>query len=289
MRESIVSLVENNLPVVVLQHGRKLPIRSEEGSWEVINDPDRVNEAVEKFPQDRLPNIGVLLAPKGGSKVVVVDVDDRTRAGKLREFEVSSAGNVWISQTGKSGIHVYYYVEEPPPKRVIRAGGLPIDLLSDGFAIVPPSDTYLEPKGGGCYRWLPGHSPTDIPVTELQPIPEALLAWWNECAQKSTLETPADAGTGRATARHLLAKPIEEGTRNAALARVGGWLRLFHPPPVVLELLLVINDGRCQPPLPHKEVEAIAKSLARYAQPGVNGHPRAIIPDFVRREVHDGP
>jgi hypothetical protein len=53
-------------------------------------------------------------------------------------------------------------------------------------------------------------------------------------------------------------------------------------------LLLVINDSRCRPPLDPKEVQSIVRSIYKYPQPGVNGHPRAVVPSFVRREAENG-
>jgi len=288
-----LDLVENCLPVVFLQHGLKAPLAGPEGSWHILSDPvEEVEAAKALFSRSRPPNLAACLAPKYGSSLVVVDVETQATTEvwtRLQALGVNSGGDCWISRTGRGGYHIFYYSEVDPPPRVIRADRLPIDLLADGFAVVPPSDTYLEAQGGGPYRWVQGHAPSDIPLAELQPVPERLLAWWEECAEpRDRLEAAGPHTDSKGAAWSLLTEPILEGTRNAALARLGGWLKLYHPYPVLLKLLLAINAGRCVPPLPEREVEAVARSVAKYPQTGVTGHPRAVVPSFVRREAHDG-
>ncbi len=166
-------------------------------------------------------------------------------------------------------------------------------LRANGFAVAPPSNTYREPKGGGSYRWAKGHSPVDIPLAELDPVSGPLLDWWQDIvAQRSHLTSAKSSElrdtSGKKAAWHLLAQTIPEGRRNDTLVRIGGWLRLYHPAPVVEELLRAINEARCRPPLDPEEVRAIAKGVYRYAQRGVNGHPRAAVPRYVREERTDG-
>ena len=50
-------------------------------------------------------------------------------------------------------------------------------------------------------------------------------------------------------------------------------------------MLQAWNIGLCQPPLPEEDVHNIVKSVFRYPQPGVNGHPRAVVPIFYREET----
>lgn len=296
MTSQIISLVDAGeqivaagISVILLQHGLKKPLKGPDGAWLVLDDPDAVAPAFEQLPQNNPPNIGVLLAPKCGSSLLVVDVDGAGAWPKLREFGLSSSGAHWISRTGSGNWHLFGYWPGPhlPPKRTIRAGGLPLDLLSNGYAVIPPSDTALEPKGGGPYRWVKGHSPTDVPLAELDPLPGALLDWWQALGGVPGPSAPAGERAGRAW--ELVKAPIPEGSRHDTLVRVAGWLRIFHPEPVVLALLSCINEARCSPePLPPSETAAIVKSIFRYSQPGANGHPRAAVPRYVRSEQADG-
>ncbi len=143
---------------------------------------------------------------------------------------------------------------------VVRAGGLPVDLLSDGYVVVHPSSTHLEPTGGGPYRWTKGYSPADIPLAELAHPPEALLRWWTEQAHKERPRVQGNAG--KLKAWQLLDDIISEGRRNATLTQIGGCLRLYHPTHVVEALLMIVNDARCRPPLDDPEVRAVARSYA---------------------------
>ncbi len=127
-------------------------------------------------------------------------------------------------------------------------------------------------------RSLPhGHS-----LAELDPPPDALLQWWKDCIAwpprtASATQPEGPEASGKHAAWHLLSEDIPEGQRNDTLTRIAGWLRPYHPPPVVEALLVAVNDARCKPPLEAKEVQSIVKSVCRYPQTGVNGHPRAVI------------
>ena len=276
-------LTEACIPIVLLRPGRKSPIEGSGGSWVVVTEPEDANTFVEWATRSGPVNIGAVLAPKFDSHLIVVDVDSPSAWPQVRELGLSSADPVWISKTGKGGQHIFYYADESPPPRVIRAGGSAIDLLSDGYVVLPPSNTRLEAKGGGSYSWVPGHSPGEIPLAVLAPPPYLLLKRWWQCATKPE---PHGLWEGeKPKLLHLLSDTIPEGHRNDALTRVCGWLRLYHPHRFVEALLLAINDARCRPPLDARDVRAIVRSINRYPQPGLNGHPRAVIPSFVRHEV----
>lgn len=122
---------------------------------------------------------------------------------------------------------------------------------------------------------------------DLEPPPDPLVHWWLErWANPSLIRLrPKDIEhPEKAKAWLLLQDTIRQKTRNGTLTRIAGWLRLYHPSAIVEALLLAINDGRCNPPLPGNEVRAIVRSISRYPQTGVNGHPKAVVPTF-RRQV----
>ena len=272
-------LVEELVPVLPVQPYRKEPVPGPDGSWLILSDSETVDGAIrDAFSTLGDMNLGAIVGGERGSSVVVVDVDGADAWPKLRQLGVNSGAPVWISRTPR-GAHIFFRVPDSPLKRVVQAGGLHLDFLVNGFAVVPPSRT-----GKGAYHWVSGHSPSDISIVDLAYPPTPLLEWWLSLSTPHILG-PRDEGQEKGRVWRLLTEPILEGARNATLTRIGGWLRLYHPEPVVAELLQAINDSRCQPPLDPREIEAIAKSLGRYPTPGADGHPKAVVPYFFRGEA----
>ena len=285
-------LTESLCPVLLLQSGFKRPVTDAGKSWVVLDDPAEVDQAILKrtLGPDRVPNLGLLLHPRSDSSIICIDVDGSTPevVARFRDLGVSRDDASWRQITGKGNgyLHIFYYWDgDPLPRIANRPDGVPVDLLSNGYAVIAPSNTRYEPDGGGQYRWVEGHSPRDIPVAELQRPPDSLIDWWLQRSKDPKL--PAAEGEitpDGSKAWALVRRTIPESTRNETLTRIAGWLRLYHPPAVVEALLLTVNDARCAPPLSPNEVVGIVRSVARYAQPGVNGHPRAVTPMFYRAE-----
>jgi hypothetical protein len=249
-----------------------------------FDDPDEVARAIQG--QDRLPNLGVLLHPKMGSPLVCFDIDGVSPGTQnlLQRLEISKTDDAWMQQTGRGPgyYHAFYYYDGDPLPRRVKATQLPIDLLSNGYSIVSPSNTYLwrdqAGRPGGTYKWLPGHSPSDIPVSDLQPLSDLALKWWRKRTAEQSTQPSEPTSPARGKAWKLLREPIRDGGRNDSLTRIAGWLRHYHPLPVVQELVLAVNAARCEPPLEVSEVVTIVKSVFNYPQAGVNGHPRAYVP-----------
>ncbi len=63
-------------------------------------------------------------------------------------------------------------------------------------------------------------------------------------------------------------KPIPHGRRNATLTRMAGAMRRHGMCEAAILAALTVENQRCQPPLPAREVAAIAASIARYAPCG---------------------
>ena len=279
--ETAVFLSQNLCPLLVVQHGLKRPLVDATGSWSTIDDPD----IAETILQTRrpTPNLAVLLHPKANSFLVIVDVDSESTPAHLQDLGVSREEPTWRWRTGRGGMAIAYHWSGDPLPRVIRAGGLPVDLLTNGYAVVPPSSTHLfaDAKGrGGPYRWVTGHTPFDIPLADLSPPPQALLEWWREMGNKrldSRVSQTTTLNMDSVKAWQLTTSRIPSGQRNDTLTRVAGWLRNYHPYPVVESLLLAINDARCDEPLLQDEVRNIVKSVFTYPQSGVNGHPKALV------------
>lgn len=288
------TLTESIVPVVLLVPGLKKPLTTkpknedEEPTWLTSDDQYEVEDAIERYHKTtgRVPNLGALLSPKMGSQIICIDVDgpDLAVREKLASLDVSRQEQVWRQVTGKRNGHIHIFYQwsgDPLPRIANKPDGLDVDCLSNGYAVVAPSDTSDEPDGGGSYAWMKDHSPFDIDILDLEPPPNALIGWWLErasLAQKPT--APGQLEVSAPKAWRLITEPISQGGRNETLCKIAGWLRLYHPAPVLEELLLAINDGRCNPPLDEHEVRNIARSVGKYPQPGVNGHPKAIVNPF---------
>jgi len=285
-----VCLVSNLVAVVLLQHGRKRPLKDRSGTWRTFDDPELVVDAItEQARVASCPNVGAVLHPKSDSHIIFVDSEDDSVFPLLRDLGLSRDDGSWRWRSGRGGLcALYFWAGESLPRRV-RAGGLPLDLLANGYAILPPSDTYLfvgNRGRGGPYRWVKGHSPFDIPLAELESPPDALIEYWLSDASAS----PSDrSGETRATAepqdRHsaldVVLSAIAGETRNVSLAEVAGWLRGKGANAAHIEVLLAALNGHvCVPPLDAGEVRAIALSIGRYS-PGGDGYKRRpVVADF---------
>lgn len=285
MKEMAARLTENLCPVLLLQPGLKRPIKDESDTWLTFDDPELVEQAIEDFHRKsgKVPNLGVLLHPKAESSLICVDIDGANAdvVTRLESLGVSQAENSWRQITGKGNghFHVFYRYGGDPLQRIAnKPDGIDIDLLANGYAVVAPSSTHLERDGGGPYRWVEGHSPFDIWVTELEPPSDELIAWWLQrigSLRKSSSEAlPATPERGKAWT--LIDAPIPDGARNETLTRIAGWLRLHHEQPIAEILLLTINEARCHPPLLADEVAAIVRSVFKYPRAEMSGNSKVI-------------
>lgn len=276
--QAAVEFTANLIPVRPLRPGRKPPLSDETGAAITITDQDLARAFFEAHPDS---NLGACLAPIEGSPIVVVDVDicDVPSAEHawvwqmLRDLGLSSKTPAWIQRTGRGNTQIIYYAgdlyweggDAAIPLRHHNAGGRHVDLLSNGYVVVPPSNTKDEPPkrqgavGGGPYTWVASHSPLDIPLSDLAPIPPGLLAWWRRLCQPSR-EPTADARLSRGPAAALLKARIAS-YRNETLTKIAGLLAQKHEPSLVRELLISVNLSHCTPPLPIREVETIARSI----------------------------
>ena len=63
--------------------------------------------------------------------------------------------------------------------------------------------------------------------------------------------------------RSLMVDGVDEGQRDTAATRLCGYLLHHRVDPIVaLEILQLWNSARCRPPLPQKDIERIAASIA---------------------------
>lgn len=203
-------------------------------------DEATLDEAeIKDWFDDADPEIGVAIVT--GTGLVVLDVD--AKSGGLESLSAlltEYAGRVVdtsVVRTGGGGLHFYFRTEvELRNKTGVRPG---IDIRGDGGYVVAPPSPH---QSGNRYQW-------EIEEDELSPWPFDL--------HKSAPAEPVDEGEGVLT-----------GTRNATLTSLAGSMRRRGMGQLAIRAaLLEENKVLCNPPLPEKEVIAIAKSVSRY-EPG---------------------
>ena len=275
--ETAVKMVDNTVPVMVIQAGLKRPLPPPGGdTWWIITRPDDVAGAFTAGV-----NIAVILGREKDSPIIAVGLDlykDRTIADRAKELGITSDRNTWIQHTGRGGITLIYQTPDIPLRRDTRQHAGALDLLVNGYTLIPPSNTAKEPQGGGPYRWAPGHSPFEIPLTELEFPPKPLLDWWQGLHREPQYRSESRAGNpgGELPAKHQGAIP--EGQRNEELARRAGYLhRMIPDDGIVRDLVHAVNDRDCQPPLPVREVDTILDSILR--RDGARHTPRTLFND----------
>lgn len=190
-------------------------------------------------------NIGIACGP---SRLLVVDVDPRNGGDKTFKRLKKQHGfpDTVTAITSGGGRHLYY-LDDPKSSRSVTdltgdSGG--VDIKAASGYVVAPSSLH---KSGEHYRWAKGQSPNEC---DLAQAPEWLLA---QVVQASTAEFIDDGG------------PILDGQRNETLFRLACSLRRKDlSVPAIAAALTVINQERCENPLPESEIEQIAESAGRY-------------------------
>jgi hypothetical protein len=139
----------------------------------------------------------------------------------------------------------------PPIKNSESKLASKIDLRGDGgYIILPPSPH----PSGGCYRWVPGCEPWEIPFA---PAPQWLLALLDPLkCQTSATVTPLRA--------------VREGVRNRTLFSLClRQARVCDTKDDLLDVALTINADFI-PPLPEQEVRWTVESAWSYQITGRN-------------------
>ena len=199
---------------------------------------------------NRLFNIGV----KMGGGIVAIDLDKPKADGEpdgedsLMEYAAQHGGEIpptWTFQTGRGGKQLLFRTDAPIGNFV---GILPnVDVRGNGgYSMFPPS---IHPNGNP-YIWLESQNPSAMPEG-----PAALPGFLLEL-----LTTKQDTG-----APFELPDKIPSGERNSALFKMASSLRAqAYTEPEILATLTAVNAGRCDPPLPDKELETICGSVGKY-------------------------
>jgi hypothetical protein len=247
MLTAALRYAELGYAIFACRPGTKLPATGH-GVLDGTFDPERLRQWWSR-QTDR--NIG--LACTG---ILVVDIDPGGLAwpGDDARRQSIKATGCPLQQTPRGGFHLVFGIPTGchwrcsvgllAPGVDTRTGG--------GYIVVAPSVVKGKP-----YRWI-----RPLVRKEELPLPPDWLVEALDALEHKR-QKPSQKGNGPQAQETGL---LLEGRRNAGLASLAGRLRRSGLSEAeLLAALLTANKQRCCPPLPEKEVAAIAKSIAKYA------------------------
>lgn len=227
------------LPVV---GGAKIPA-TQHGVHDATTDEAKIRGWFSNAPH---LNIGIACGKESG--IVVFDIDPRnggTETWELwQQYHGGPPPHCPTQYTAGGGMHyVSSYVSGIRSAKL--ADGL--DLLSDGrYFVAWPSQI-----DGREYVWEDSSDPTQ--GDDVRPF--VLPANWLESVTARKEPVAASA----------IADGLVRGNRNAGLTALAGAMRRYGLTEAEIHAaLVVVNEQRCEIPLPASEVRAIAHSVARY-------------------------
>jgi hypothetical protein len=199
------------------------------------------------FDEDYWLNYGVVTAG-----LLVIDIDPRNGGDKawveLTNQTTRPLISTWQVKTGGGGLHVIF-------SNPTNIGSGKLDL---GIEIKSGTGGYIvgvmcKHTSGGTYEWVQQQSPDDVPL-DLPP------GWLLGVIQMRTY-------LGRTTPpqewRHVAAGRLRDGERHKTLARMMGHLIAVPgvDPLELRELFIGWNEGRCDPPIPAKEIVTMVENI----------------------------
>jgi KaiC/GvpD/RAD55 family RecA-like ATPase len=189
-------------------------------------------------------NIGIRTGKESGISVIDLDGMEGRRSFSASSIMEEGSLDTLIVKTPSGGCHLIY---DYNPDLKQTAGLLPnVDVRNDGGYIVANGSRVDTGAGIGEYT-----IEVDAPIA---PLPAWILD-----LQKKKKTTPKEGHTTPEEGE------VGEGGRNAYLAKVGGALRRQAiDQDAIEEILLAINERKCDPPLDDNEVLTVARSVSRY-------------------------
>ena len=192
----------------------------------------------------RWPEAGIGVATGRASGVYVVDIDPGHDGLASWERLEARHGDVisMVSRTGGGGWHLFFRAPATELRNTAGRLGAGIDTRGEGgYVVLPPSPH----PSGERYAWSQWRRPQHLP------------AWIAEAVQ--------DHAAGAQRAARPEVGVISEGVRNTTLTSYAGALRhVGADEEAIAAALDAINEAAGDPPLPGREVRAIARSVARY-------------------------
>jgi hypothetical protein len=209
-----------------------------------VNDATTDPEQIRRWWQEN-PDYNVGIAAGAVSGLIVCDIDPRNGGNDGWRDWLDANGDHDddgpCQLTAGGGQHwLFAYVDGVRSCKLEQG----VDLLSDGrYFLAFPSEI-----NGNTYEWEASSDPFDgvAPAT-------LKTRWLNAMQAQRKSVVPAANGN------------LIQGNRNSGLTALGGAMRSFGMAEAeILAALTVINETRCEIPLPTSEVSQIARSVARY-------------------------
>lgn len=200
------------------------------------------------------PQAGIGLVTGAKSGIVAMDIDPRHGGNESIIRLMVDWGELPVTAetvTGGGGRHIIFI---HPGVHIGNKTNIPLpglDFRGDGGYIVAPPSPH---ESGRRYEWAVGRK---LSQTPLAPMPGWLTRLYlgpepTQQEQQARIAAPVD-------------KRIGAGARNQTLASLAGTMRRRGiGADAIFQALLVENNNKCDPPLSHDEVMAIAKSVGRY-------------------------
>lgn len=252
-----IDLAERGYYVFPLLPGKKTPLIARAAGGNGHNDATRDERKILHWWTAR-PDANVGLAC-GASGVAVLDIDAKAGADPedvLGELDLDGAPVIKTGEApdkpgslaGVRGAQVYFRGDLPGTNRLKIAG---TEIRGrQHYVVAPPS---VHPSGVTYEGTLPA-------VADLPPVPAWLLA---------LIEQPPGGPAGRKPAAEwlsMLRDGVPDHRHDRLAAITGHFLRRYIDVDLAAELVHLINEQRCRPPLPHEEVDRVFESICAAEQ-----------------------
>ena len=247
MKEMAPKWAEKGFKVFPVEPNKKKPCGHlvRHGVKNATSDPQKVRDWWRAVPS---ANIGVATG-----QIFVVDLDVKNEADGVANWkrlcvDHDTAPRTSVARTPSGGLHLFYRAPEGVRiKNSTSAIADGVDVRGHGgYVVAPPSRT---PEGS--YEWEDTSSGiADAPY------------WLLSMVRKDESQ---DHGDVTPQANGEIPEEAQQGQRNNFLTRWGGRLRRHGATAEELvKMLEAVNEKRCTPPLDTREVQQIARSVARY-------------------------
>lgn len=234
-----------------------IPTRRETPAMPMVKHPDRFGVPASRrlVENPRFEEANAAIWAGRHSRLTIVDIDSKEPAHVAEAIKAFGDTPLKVS-TPSGGMHLYY--RHAGEQRRIRPFGksLPLDILGNGVAVVPPSSR--EPTGkkaGGSYRVIEGN----LAALDVLPSLRAGTMPPNRFAENFPTDgTPPDS----------MGELREGDGRDNALFACARALAMASATEVKLIEAVLIENSRMAEPLPDVVARAKAASAWRYKVEG---------------------
>jgi hypothetical protein len=233
-------------PIIPIPDGQKGTNLTE---WSTLS-PDELERKMKHHRGNRGLRLDDLASLDPDSQAAVDLCERWDREGRLPE--------TWTFKTARGIVRrIYRRPVELTGPLTIKAIAFQLRSGSGLYDVIPPSRVKdPEKEIDGFYKWVPGLDPESIPLADL---PVDILDHFRTHAQVTDAQSTQRAG----------APPIGETItfheRNTTLTSLAVSMRRRGMSQEAIEAALLVENGKCKPPLPESEVRRTAASVSRYA------------------------